>query len=406
MWSIEDVADLNPSDSSQEASFLARLLAMGASSEAMLIEFASELDLRGDATVAAFGQIPFDLGMGEFEIDAPGDIPSVIVKLHIRPMDISFDNLGKPTLTAHRLNPISRPTVTITQAIGVIRLAQKRARIHPIYVSRLNALHLLGDPLGNHKVENWMRLPEVQFAEPLRRKSPLTGFNFETDVAFRSRDHLAFAVNSVLHAYSVASLVRPPIRPYLYGFHIMIAPGRVAGAGRPEPILNGFLSLPRNDFETEAQLPDVFELVRNARVLEDPLVSRLQALHRLLGQGEPELAMVGCVTAIEWFLNSKFPELVEHRRDGKPRYAQLSKFLGSRYAKLLPPDAQEQLHHLVDERNTIAHGKPPQRYPNAGIDNVTTRRVRDALFLALHVYKIINLATSEKKTPSHETGAP
>ena len=238
-WSIEDIRELNPQDSTQHVGFLDRLQELGATSEDLLIEFARALDLREGPFVAAFGQLPFDLGLGSLRIDAPGDRPGSTVELWARPVRLQFDELGRLRNVKDVGSESSR--ATITQLVGVVRLGEKRARVHPLYVSRLDNLKLLEGQLGGHMVESWMRLPDAMLDEPKRRRRPLNGIAFQRDVAARVRDHLIFATRALLNAYSVAALLDVRDRWFLYGYHAMLAPGRLAGAGAPIPVLKGLV---------------------------------------------------------------------------------------------------------------------------------------------------------------------
>ena len=234
---------LNPPDSPSQASLLERLLELGATSEDLLVEFAGLLESRSGPFVAAFGQLPFDLGLGAVRIDAPGDRPGSTVELWVRPTGLNFDDLGR---LRHPGSKGGAPSysATVTQLVGVIRLGDKRARVHPLYVARLGNLKMLEAQLGAHMVENWMRLPEVALDEPSRRRRPLTGLDFQRDVAARARDHLAFAARALLNAYSVAALVDVRDRWFLHGYHAMLAPGRIASAGAPTPVLKGLVEAP------------------------------------------------------------------------------------------------------------------------------------------------------------------
>jgi len=174
--------------------------------------------------------------------------------------------------------------------------------------------------------------------------------------------------------------------------HIMIAAGRLAGATRPEPILNGLIATPHLA-ATPGSLPtDMFDLIKMRDRAQDPLVQRLQALNTLLLQGEPELAQVGCVTALEWFLNQRFPDLIVTKNDGQRRLAQLSRFLKSKYASLVDPADRYQLEQLITRRNSIVHGEPPGRSQYADREQQMCQS-RDTLFLVLRLYKAINVAT-------------
>ena len=164
-WTIEDILSLNPPDSPQQVSFLERLLELGATSADLLLEFTATLESRTGPFVAAFGQLPLDLGLGAVQIEAPGDRPGSTVELWVRPVRMIFDEFGH-LQRLKSINEWTGPHATVTQVVGVIRLGDKRARVHPLYVARLNNLKTLETQLGSHMVENWMRLPEVAGGDP------------------------------------------------------------------------------------------------------------------------------------------------------------------------------------------------------------------------------------------------
>lgn len=390
-WTFDDIEALNPAESERGPSFLSRLLELGATTEDQLIEYSNLLESRNAPLVAAFGQLPFDLGLGEITLAAPGDRPNSEVELLIRPTSVHFDSLGKIVRGEVGGLQTTPHIACVTQLVAIVRLGDKRARVHPLYVSRLSHLGLLREPLGNHMVENWMRLPETTFSEPTRRRRPLSGVDFQRDVTARTRDHMVFATKALLDAYGVAALVDLRGEHFLYGYHAMIAPGRIASAGRPEPVLNGLVTNRNLLVPKNTTLTDVRDYLKSARRSDNPFIQRLQALNALLANGEPELALVGCVTALEWFVNERFPELCAQRKNGEVRTAPLSIFLKSKPAAILEKSDVDQLWSLIHRRNAIAHGSPPTR--TSRLDPFALDQyVHEAFALALRVYRTANAA--------------
>lgn len=390
-WTIEDVRDLNPPDSPQEVSFLDRLLAFSSTTEGLLVEFAEYLERHGGPVVAAFGQLPFDLGLGSVQLGAPGDRPGSTVELWVRPLQVSLDEFG--SLQAVECSEgASVPHATITQLVGVVRLGDKRQRVHPLYVSRLGSLKLLNSQLGSHMVETWMRLPDASLQEPQRRRRPLTGIDFQRDVAERVREHLRFATRALLNAYSIAALVDVRDRWFLHGYHAMVAPGRLAGVGLPVPVVRGLIRPPQAPNGLILPLGDLKDTVRTALRAEDPYVRRLQALHALCINGEPELALVGAFTALEWFLNHRFPDIGLKKQNGQTLSGSVRDFLRSGHAKLLPSETAAELHELVQERNRVTHG-PPLTHGHR-MNTASTTRAQKAMRVALETYRLVNIANA------------
>jgi len=389
-WTIEDVVTLNPPDSPQHTSFLDRLLEFGATSPDLLLECAVDLETRHGPFVAAFGQLPFDLGLGAIKVDAPGDRSGSTVELWLRPVRMSIDSFGR-LKSLDSSDEDSRGRTTITQLVGIIRLGDKRERVHPLYVARLRNLKTLNEQLGSHMVENWMRLPEVSQGEPSRRRRPLTGFDFQRDVAARMRDHLITATRALLNAYSVSALINVRKRSYLYGYHAMLAPGRIVGAGVPIPILNGLVEPAPSPEPVSSSLRDIKDTVGSAIRADDPFIRRLQALHALCTDDEPELALIGICTALEWFLNQKFRDLSTTKRNGEVRTGSIHTFLQSRHSNVLQPETIKLLRELVLTRNDATHGAPPtQRHTRLSVSYA-----RQTLGLALNTYRQINLSSAE-----------
>lgn len=394
-WTIQDIQALNPSESEGGPSFLNRLLELGATTEEQLIEFANLLESRGGPLVAAFGQLPFDLGLGEICLAAPGDRPNSEIELFIRPTSVHFDSLGRIVRPEPgRLQSGTNDVAGVTQLIAIVRLGDKRARVHPLYLSRLSHLGLLREPLGNHMVESWMRLPETTFVEPTRRRRPLSGIDFQRDVAARTRDHMVFATKALLHAFGVAALVDVRDNYFLYGYHAMIAPGRIASAGRPEPIIKGLVADRKLPVPKNTSLPDVRDYLTASRRSDNLFIQRLQALNSLLANKEPELALVGCVTALEWFLNERFPELCSRNKSGDVRTAQLSVFLKSKYSSILSKSDIDQISSLISRRNSITHGSPPTRASRSDTSELH-QYVHESFALALRVYRTANAVQVE-----------
>lgn len=390
-WDLEDIKALNEPELANATSFLERLLDFGATSADQLIEAASFLESTKAPTVLSFGQLPFDLGLGHATFQVPGDRKDFYFALTVAPLRLHVDAIGKVRRLQNEEAPVVGRVVRATQLRGVIQLGEKRARVHPLYVSRLEHPRRLAEPLGRHKVENWMQVPEAKLAEPSRRAPPLTGFTFQRDVAMRAKQHLVFGTKSLLRSFGVSSLIDLRESSWVYGCHTMIAPGRMAMAGTFWSVLSGLVREQCVGPPIPAPPQNTRDFLADSLRSDDPFVQRLQALNALLAAGEPELAIVGCVTALEWFVNERFPQLIRVTKDGERRTAQLVVILKSEVAKLLDARTRQQLMQLSDRRNIFAHGPPPTGKEHS---KESAPYAWDVLQLALRTYRAINIATS------------
>ncbi len=85
------------------------------------------------------------------------------------------------------------------------------------------------------------------------------------------------------------------------------------------------------------------------------------AMQRLLKVGKPELAIVGCISAIEWFLNDALPNVRYTSPSGKVQNASRSKIIDKKLLTLLSRNIISQLRILSKRRDEIFHGAPPYR---------------------------------------------
>lgn len=385
-YTLDDFAQLNPMGPGQKRSHLDTLLEFASTSEEQLADFSNLLDSKSGPFIVAFGQLPFDLGLGAANINAPGASSGLTLDLHVRPLNVSLDAMCR----LNRSENEGIAEVVITQLAGVIRLRGIRESIYSVYESRLQNFHNLKDQLGNYMVENWMTLPEAKLAEPVRRKRALTGLDFEKDVAIWARAQLHYATKELLKAYSVSALVNMQGRDFLYGYHTMVSAGRLSMAGNSVPVIKGLFNSANLKVAERVTLASLHNSVQNQARAIDPLITRLQALNIMALNGEYKLALMGCGIALEWFVNITFPSLQRTKKDGSIRSASLNDFLSSKYSSALPNEIKHELRLLVEQRNGIAHAS------DSGLVDLTT--VKNALDLSLKTYKIINVALEASNT--------
>lgn len=399
MWSLEDLEALNPADSRQDTSFLRHVLNISAASEHSLCNAAAQLEAREGPYVVAFAQLPFTIDAGTQTFKVNGWREGVVVELKFTRVlgaftqDGSLKILDAVSTEASPL-PSGLKRLEFTQITATIRLWNPRARLHEAYLNCLTPSGLRNDVIG--RVEDWMDAPEAKMPLPARRYAPLTAQAFQAEVTRRVRIELLRATQSFLRAYSVANLESLPNGDVLYGYFVMVAPGRIACASPPLPIAAGLCTATSSPPSPGPDADRVVALLDRSLPLEDRFLVQLMAMHRLLKQGEPELALIGCVTAIEWFLNEKFSALVQRSRAGKAMSASITACLRSGALDFMSQPQREVLRELALSRNAIVHGPPPSRsghHSNPFRTTVAVRPeyVRSSLFIALDLYRTINV---------------
>ena len=397
MLSLDEFHAVNPPDTRQTTSFLHHILNIAAATEASLNDAAERLERLSGPYVVAFAQLPFTVDAGDICYPVRGWREGVVVDLRFRRVTGAFKHNG----TFRQLEPsehlVSQPEglrpVSFTQVTGVVRLWNKRASLHKSYLSCLTPNGLRNEVIG--RVEGWIDAPEAKMSLPARRYAPLTAQAFQAEVANRVRTELLRATQSFIRAYSVATLEDLPSADLLYSYFIMIAPGRVACASPPIPIGAGLCDRPSERASSQPSEARLRSLLDMSLPFENRFLRQLMAMHRLLKHGEAELALIGCVTAIEWFLNETFAEVVRRTRSGASLSASVSACLRAGVLDFLPQAQREGLRTLSLTRNAIVHGPPPHRAGSTSILRIsevaTPEYTLSSLFLALDLYQQVNV---------------
>jgi hypothetical protein len=236
MWAIEDLETANP----DKGTFLEHLLRIGATSEEVLAHTADSLEQRTGPVVAVFGQLPFVIRAPNRVFHSPGWRSGVSVELSFLPgagavsPEGEFRQLGAIP-EQERIGPADE--LQFTQVVGFIRLWNKRGRLYAAYRKCLTGRGIRNETIG--RIEDWMDLSEAKMPLPSRRYAPLTAAAFENEIARRMHTEFVRALHVFVRAYSVANLEMLPPTPKVYGYFAMVAPGRIASAAHPEPIVAG-----------------------------------------------------------------------------------------------------------------------------------------------------------------------
>ena len=114
----------------------------------------------------------------------------------------------------------------------------------------------------------------------------------------------------------------------------------------------------------------------------DRFIHQMQAMKRLASSGEPELAIVGTVSAIEWFAT----RFVVPPKDRCKDSHSLRNALKLSPLSNLPDILKAELVSVADLRNSLVHGQPPER----GDNRYLSHNVASVLNAALELYRQLN----------------
>jgi len=394
MWFFEDIQALNPIEPDQKISFLQHIIDIGSASEGLLCRTAEALDQRDGPFVAAFAQIPFVFSCSDSPFVVPGLRKDVLVELNFNTIDAHIDLSGKLILEpSMNIDNKDIGIFQITQVTAFVPLWTKRARLHKAYLECISPRGFSNNVIG--QIEDWMNIPEAKLALPKRRYAPLTAQAFQAEVSIRIRRELEYTLNSFLTAYSIANLVELPQLSTLHGYFAMVAPGRIASASTPVPIASGLCVAQKATLSEGVSSDRVKNLLNKHLPMEDRILTQLMAMHRLLNQGEPELALIGCASVIEWFFNLNFPWIVRRKKNGQKHSASIVECLKGGVLEFLSVEQRNKLKKLSEARNDLVHGDPPVRVKHSWQSKkrnfiVDDKYVKDSLFLALKIYHTVN----------------
>ncbi len=289
-----------------------------------------------------------------------------------------------------------------SQFVAFVELWGERVRLHKKYLNFLSLDGLKNERIGT--IQGWMNMPEAQMNEPLRRHAPLTSSSYQAEVTRRLKNEVSYSIRSYVNAYGIAKLEQMPSSNTLFGYFSMIAPGRVACSEVPIPILSGLLKSIDSDNEELIDVENIRDMAGMYSTLQDRFLRQVMAMSRLLNQGEHELALIGCVSTIEWFLNRRFPDVSQKLKSGKVLNASISRFIKQRSIDFLDKSLRDRLLELAMMRNEVVHGAPPNR-TDFGVLNTNRGNkdqylfVKEGIRLALEVYRVVNLNT---QSPKHD----
>jgi hypothetical protein len=379
MWHFDDILRRNPPGRGQRASILTRLLQVRAATEQLLCDSSREMESRTQACVCGFAQLPFPLMLESSEYVLRGTTKSVFVHLDFQLFTLEIDGSSESRL---EYLPRGEHFVADQASIGT----QVRAFI-PLWGRRevyyAGYIDCLTDEGLEERVISTAAWDPVH-APPAYRGKVVTAHAFESELASRIALEVRYVLRKFLINYSVVSLEDLPELKRFYGCFLLAAPGRIAYGNPPEPVLSGMMN--RHLVDRPVEKARIDQGLQFPLREIDQYMHQLLAMHKLAKQGEPELAVVGCVTAIEWFMNAFL----------QPRPAKslsMRECLKMTPLSVLPDPLRDRLRRVAEYRNSIVHGGPPTRRasksPGQATDSIS--KVKEIVETGLCLYREANL---------------
>jgi hypothetical protein len=373
MWTIEEIAERNI----DQPQILQAILNSGAGTEIMLQEVAEQLETLGPPHVACFAKLAFPLAIspGHAFVIPTGRYATATVRFTHFELTLGPDRRiqyieKKPTYCANNVG-------IGTQVIAFIDLWGRHRNYYLNYLSCVTASGLRNQQL-NKSLYGKTRAPAGYASDTIDAHR----FEAEANDAIALAFH--YAMKTFINNYNIVApddLICPE-RDHLSGLFMMLAPGRVSYCARPDIPISKML--PKHWVPAEVAAKRIEAALRFGRRQFDRYQSQLLAMQRLARDGEPELAIIGCITAIEWFLNSF---RIEKPADNRP--VSIKRLKPKELSVVLPGSLWERLRAIADRRNNVVHGGLPDRR-RSEIDPAG-RSVSDIVEAGLEVYKEVQL---------------
>jgi hypothetical protein len=351
MWTEEEIASRNH----EQPQILKAVLASGCATLDLLSLASEELDALGPPHIGCFAMLPFPLAVSpKDEFSIPTGRDGAVAKFR-------FNHF---TATTNADHGIQYQPCTLdyeaecrgigTQVVGYITLWGRHLRYYPHYLSCLSGNGLEKRNL-NKSLWDKKRAP-VGF-----EGYAINSHRYEDELNAAIVPAFAFALSVFIDNYNVSALFNFSCPKPLPGVFTMLAPGRVSYCHRPQTPFASMLQT--CSITRPANTEMLSAALRFGRRQFDRYQYQLLAMQRLARDGEVELAVVGCVTAIEWFLNSLLVDssaaLGSSAR--KPRTLSINECLKKPLKAHLSLELQERLRSAANFRNSLVHGKPPSR---------------------------------------------
>lgn len=342
MWSIQEIEDMNPK-------VHRHLAKIGAIFDPFVCEVAAILENSDTPHVACFFQLPYAVLLEKKWQSASVREVGVRVSFKTQVMEVaigdSADIATRPlVLDAERATELP----LMTQFAVIVPLWGSRLRFYDRYADCVDE-DVLHDRLIVRPADNWA------FNEKL---VAMTASVFEANMARKIYFEMVVMLRRILPAYSALTHLEAPLPPILYNYYLMPFPGRLTLHRPPKPTVSALLksrtALPKRRLSAD-------HLKRaTAGILRDisPFEQQLFAMNRLRQEGEPALALVGCLSLIEWYVDRQVVRPIVMNEEQMSISTVLK---DTKYLDFIDLKLRSTLFQAASVRNALVHGSPPPR---------------------------------------------
>jgi Domain of unknown function (DUF4145) len=340
VFDIEEIEELNP----PSGRVIASLIGRGFVSAQLLCETASELTTRGAPLTYCFTQLPYPIAVSSQErFVVSAGTKGVHCELQFQPVFITVDKSNALQVEFADIEGRNSIGAVGTQVRGFISLWGRHTAYYQNYQECLGE-HGLKDIVINPALWNRKRAPAYYTG------NVITSHGFEKHMAKHLMSVFKFSLNRFLTNYSLAALEEIPTREELSSYFLMLAPGRVVTLEN----INGMVVELLRKTASRKLIPA--SLVRSALrwgIREiDEFLHQILAMQKLAEQNEPELAVIGCASAVEALLNKQL---------GQNNSLMLNRCIDHPQFRFISDELRQKLHGIRKLRNDIVHGKMPNR---------------------------------------------
>ncbi len=373
MWTEDEITSRN----CDQPQILNALLSSGCATHEFLCALAEELDGLPDPHVGCFGMLPFPLAVASNDsFSVPTGRDGATATFRFRHFRATIDAGHRIRYEAYDppLDFAVKDSGIGTQVICYITPWGRHLRHYSQYLACV----------GDHGLETRSLISKSLWG---KKRAP-AGFDGHAMDSNRYEDELngaivlAFAMSVFLDNYNVAALYNFTCPKPIPGVFTMPAPGRVSYRNPPIPPAASMFQC--WSIKEIADASTLRAALRFGRRQFDRYQHQLLAMQSLSRDGEPELAVIGSVTAIEWFLstlvdqNAPLPKWYNrNRRPSINRCLELP-------LKIAPSDELvARLRVAADYRNKLAHGTSPSstNVSDLSVEEMSARIVRTGFAL-------------------------
>jgi hypothetical protein len=354
MWSIEKIAMRN----SDQPKRLDTILQTQSASEDLLCDTANRLEDGFSPQVCCFAQLPFAVAVDpkqSFDLPAGRHGGSVTLSFSRQQARLARDNKIELVDVPSEFNESG--SGYLTQVRAFFNLWGRHKRDYENYLQCQSDSGLINQPL-NSSLWNRKRAPAGIAVGPIQADDTRNAFYFEEQATDAVTHEIIHVLKIWLDNYTMVALDDHVQIERLCGLFVMLAPGRIRYSEPPLPVVPEILSHSRVPAEVDTEI--LKKALLFGRREFDRYLRQLVAMQRLAINGEPEIAIVGCQTAIEWYLNS-FLEKQEVDANGRVRSLSVVRCLDKKPFRDFPLELKLRLKLITEKRNDIVHGGPPNR---------------------------------------------